>query len=185
MAGNLKGNATLQDLNEMKYLDCVIKESMRIYPPVLFFGRNVEKEYNMNGKTIPAHTSLLIFVIAMNYNEAIYPDPYRFDPQRFDADQRMTTQNPFEYVPFGGGQRNCIGQKFAMLEVKTVISKIVRNFQILAPEDGLESKDGYISTLYGPQRARAPKPDKYVPTLLHAITLRAESGLHLRLRERK
>ncbi|XP_037823515.1 cytochrome P450 4e2-like [Lucilia sericata] len=184
MGGNMKRDASFQELSEMKYLDLVLKEAQRLYPSVPMIGRFTEKDYNINGKPIPKNTSLNIFIMALGYNDKSFPDPYRFKPERFDLTQRTEKQNPFEYVPFSAGPRNCIGQKFAQLEIKTVVSKIVRNFEILPALDELASKDGYVSTFLGPQKHNKPQQHKYEPILSAVLTLKSENGVHLRLKER-
>uniref|UniRef100_A0A1I8PNV9 Cytochrome P450 n=1 Tax=Stomoxys calcitrans TaxID=35570 RepID=A0A1I8PNV9_STOCA len=184
MGGNMKGNATFQELSEMNYLNLVFKETLRLYPSAPVVGRIVKEDLHMNGKLIPAGSSILLFIMAMGYNEKIFPDPYRFQPERFDIANRAPDSNPFEYVPFSAGLRNCIGQNFAKLEFKTVLSKLVRNFEILPAQDELESKDGNTSIFFGPYRKERSPMHKYDPILSPALTLRSENGVHLRLRER-
>ncbi|XP_061388493.1 cytochrome P450 4e2-like [Musca vetustissima] len=186
MGEDMKRNATFQEINDMKYLDMVIKESLRLYPSVPIVGRLTDKEYNMNGKIIPPDTSTMVFIMALGYNEKTFPDPYRFDPERFStAKYNDDKHNPFDYVPFSAGPRNCIGQKFAILEIKTAISKIVRHFEILPALDELESKDGYVSNYLGPNREKRPQLHKYEPRLAMVITLKSDNGIMLRMRERK
>ncbi|XP_005186325.3 cytochrome P450 4e2 [Musca domestica] len=183
MGEHMKRDATFQEIADMKYLDMVLKETLRLYPSVPMVGRHTEKEYNMNGKLIPEDTSLNIFIMSLGYNEHNFPDPYRFDPERF-ADG-TEAHKPFELVPFSAGLRNCIGQKFAQLEIKTVISKIIRNFQILPAIDELASKDGYVSNILGPLREeQRPKLHKYEPKLEMVLTLKSENGIMVRMRER-
>ncbi|XP_061388492.1 cytochrome P450 4e2-like [Musca vetustissima] len=182
MGDNLKRSATFQEIADMKYLDMVLRETLRLYPSVPVVGRHTEREYNMNGKFIPEDTSLNIFIMSLGYNEKTFPDPYRFDPERFAA--AVETHKPFELVPFSAGLRNCIGQKFALLEVKTAVSKIVRNFEILPPLDELASQDGYVSNWLGPQREQRRKLHKYEPKLEMVLTLKSENGILIRLRER-
>uniref|UniRef100_A0A1I8P7U7 Cytochrome P450 n=1 Tax=Stomoxys calcitrans TaxID=35570 RepID=A0A1I8P7U7_STOCA len=185
MGDDLKRSATFQEISEMKYLDMVVKEALRLFPTVPVVGRHTEKEYNMNGKIIPEDTSLNIFLLSLGYNEKVFPDPYRFDPERFDPSNNGEVHKPFEYVPFSAGPRNCIGQKFALLEVKTVISKVVRYFEILPALDELESKDGYVCTYFGPYRHQKPPLHKYDPKVAAMLTLKSDNGILLRLKERK
>ncbi|XP_036333126.1 cytochrome P450 4e2-like [Rhagoletis pomonella] len=186
LGDNLNGETTFQQIADMPYLDMVIKETMRLYPSVPMVGRRTEKDYDINGFVIPQDTALNLFLMALGYNEKHFPDPYRVDPERWNADKRA--QNPFEYVPFSAGPRNCIGQKFALLEIKTVVSKVVRTFEILPPLDELASKDGYSRHFLGlpveEQNKRLPNPSKYDPILSAVLTLKSANGIFVRLRER-
>ncbi|NP_001295967.1 probable cytochrome P450 4d14 precursor [Musca domestica] len=120
---------TMKDLQELKYLDCVIKESQRLYPSVPTIGRVTEQDVVINGVTIPANTNITLLMYAAMKDPDYFPKPEEFLPERF-----MNTEdkiNPFAYVPFSAGPRNCIGQKFAMAEMKSTVSKMVRHFELL------------------------------------------------------
>lgn len=186
MGDNLTGEATFQQIAEMQYLDMVVKETLRLYPSVPVVARRTEKDYDINGYVVPEDTTINLFLMALGYNDKYFPDPYRVDPERWNVNERM--QNPFEYLPFSAGARNCIGQKFALLEIKTVVSKIVRAFNILPPLDELISADGYSRHFIGlpaeQQRKRLPNPSKYDPILSAVLTLKSENGIYIRLRER-
>ncbi|KAH8285290.1 hypothetical protein KR054_007376 [Drosophila jambulina] len=177
-------DATYQEISQMKYLDLFIKEAQRLYPSVPFIGRFTEKDYVIDGDLVPKGTTLNLGLLMLGYNDRVFKDPHRFQPERFEEQK----PGPFEYVPFSAGPRNCIGQKFALLEIKTVVSKIVRNFHVLPALDELVSKDGYISTTLGLPPAEKAKRDahihKYDPILSAAMTLKSENGLYLRLKQR-
>lgn len=66
----------------------------------------------------------------MNHSEKYFTDPETFNPERFINERSSETQSPFSYIPFSAGPRNCIGQKFAMYEMKSIVSKILRNFEL-------------------------------------------------------
>ncbi|XP_058979471.1 cytochrome P450 4e2-like [Musca domestica] len=183
---DLKRDATFQELSEMKYLDMVLKETLRIYPSVPLVARAVKEDIEINNKFIPKGTTLLLFLMSLGYNEDNFPDPYRFDPERFSGlREDQSTYNPFECVPFSAGPRNCVGQKYAILEFKTVISKIIRKFEILPALDDLKSEDGRISTYFGPHKNVGTPPHKYEPKLATVLTLKSANGVLIRLRERK
>lgn len=73
----------------------------------------------------------------MHYNDEVFEAPREFRPERFLEKRSATTLNPFAYVPFSAGQRNCVGQKFAMYELKSILSKIVRNFEVSVAKEHL------------------------------------------------
>ncbi|XP_035918598.1 cytochrome P450 4C1-like [Anopheles stephensi] len=119
------------DLASLKYFDRVIKECLRLWPPVTFISRTVtEKIVLPDGRTIPQGCIANLHIFDLHRDPAQFPDPERFDPDRFLPD-RVAARNPFAYVPFSAGQRNCIGQKYALLEVKTVVAYLVLRYRIL------------------------------------------------------
>ncbi|KAF2886529.1 hypothetical protein ILUMI_19643 [Ignelater luminosus] len=125
---------TFQDLQNLRYLERVLKESLRFYPSVPFLSRVSEEEiHTYTGYTIPSNTIMHIHIYDLHHNPQLYPEPEKFDPDRF-LPENSAGRHPFAYIPFSAGPRNCIGQKFAFLEIKTIVSYILRNF-VLEPVD--------------------------------------------------
>lgn len=120
---------TAEDLKELKYLECCIKEALRLFPSVPYFGRTTTEECNIGPYTVPQGVTVIIFTAAIHKDERWFPDPERFDPDRFLPDHTHG-KHPYSYIPFSAGLRNCIGQKFALLEEKAVLSAILRNFRV-------------------------------------------------------
>ncbi|GAB0087945.1 Cytochrome P450 [Sergentomyia squamirostris] len=120
-------------LQDMKYLEMVIKESLRMTPPVPIIGRKTTEAITVAGVRIPAGANISISMYAMHNSPEFYPNPTKFDPERFTV-ENSKDRHPFCYIPFSAGSRNCIGQKFAMLEMKMTIAKILMNFKLL-PHD--------------------------------------------------
>lgn len=129
--------ASHSQLLELKYLEMVIKESMRLFPPVPIVGRCLTEDTLLNGVIVPKDTNIIIPVFAVHHDSDVFPEPDKFDPERFTKDAQ-TMRNPYSYIPFSAGQRNCIGQKFAMLEVKSTVSKILRHYRL--ESSGLKEK---------------------------------------------
>lgn len=88
-----------------------------------------------NNRMIPKGSTILIPFCTISRNREYFDEPDKFKPERFLDEQIMQNKNPFTYLPFSSGPRNCIGQKFAMYEMKCIISKILRNFEISLTKD--------------------------------------------------
>ncbi|KAK9308050.1 hypothetical protein QLX08_001783 [Tetragonisca angustula] len=112
----------------MKYLD---KEILRMYSPGHILKRRAQSNYTFNGTkiSIPKGTNLWIPVCGIHYDPDIYPNPKKFDPERFNEDAEAA-RHPMHYLPFGNGPRNCIGGRFAISETKVGIITILRNYKV-------------------------------------------------------
>lgn len=120
--------ATMSDYSAMHVLDRVIKETLRIYPSVPNIGREISEDVQLDRYLVPKGCTAIIEVVHLHQDERYFPDHERFDPDRF-LPANTVGRHPFAYLPFSAGPRNCIGQKFAVLEEKAVISALVRNFK--------------------------------------------------------
>lgn len=123
---------TYSQLQDLKYLEMVIKESLRLHPPVPMLGRQLTEDTIIDETVITAGTNIVIPVYAMHQYPDVFPEPEKFDPERFTNEAQMD-RSPYSFIAFSAGPRNCIGQRFAMLEIKTVIAKILINFKLLPP----------------------------------------------------
>ncbi|PNF27071.1 Cytochrome P450 4C1, partial [Cryptotermes secundus] len=118
----------MKDLTEMKYLERVIKESLRLYPSVPSVARKLNKDVKIAGYDIPSGCTILTQIYFLHRNPDQFPNPEKFDPDNF-LPERVAKRHPYAYIPFSAGPRNCIGQKFALLEEKTVLSYILRHYR--------------------------------------------------------
>ncbi|KAI8118596.1 putative cytochrome P450 4ac1 [Lucilia cuprina] len=123
-------NLTVFDFNKLEYLECVLKETLRLYPSVPFLARITTEETRLNGLILPANCQINVHIYDIMRDPKHFPQPDLFKPERFLADVSVK-RHPFAFVPFSAGSRNCIGQKFAILEMKSVLVAILKNFEIM------------------------------------------------------
>ncbi|XP_020295767.1 cytochrome P450 4C1-like [Pseudomyrmex gracilis] len=126
---DLDAPVTIKDLSQLKYLDRVIKETLRIYPSVPMIGRELTEDVNLGDYVIPKGMTIILAIVLAHRNPEVWPDPLKFDPDRF-LPENSKNRNPYAYVPFSAGPRNCIGQRFALLEEKVVLSSILRKWRV-------------------------------------------------------
>jgi cytochrome P450 family 4 len=110
-------------------LDCVIKESLRIYPPVPFISRRLSEDLIIDGVVHSKGGICNVHIFDVHRDPEIFPDPERFDPDRFLPENSANRSN-FAFIAFSAGMRSCIGQKFATLELKVMLAKVIRNFKV-------------------------------------------------------
>nr|QGQ60785.1 CYP4C [Eurytemora pacifica] len=122
-------HADSSDLASMKYLDSCLKESLRLYQSVPIMSRRTGEDVEIDGYLIPANTNVIMLSFLLHRDEKTYPNPDKFDPERFSSNNTQK-RHPYSYVPFSAGPRNCIGQKFATMEEKILISSVLRNFNL-------------------------------------------------------
>jgi len=123
-------NYSKDDLRQLKYLECAIKEAQRLCPSVPLFGRVVDQDNTViSGYQVPKGTTLAVVPLVTHKDPRYWPEPNKFEPDRF-LPENSIDRHPFAYVPFSAGPRNCIGQKFALLEEKAVLASLFRHFKV-------------------------------------------------------
>ncbi|XP_053516698.1 cytochrome P450 4B1-like isoform X1 [Artibeus jamaicensis] len=145
------------DLAKMTYLTLCIKESLRLYPPLPQVSRQLSKPVTfVDGRSLPAGSLVSLHIYALHRNSAVWPDPEVFDPLRFSP-ENVAGRHPFAFIPFSAGPRNCIGQQFAMNELKVVTALCLLRFEFALD----------------PLRPPIKKPQ---------MVLRSQNGIYLHLR---
>nr|DAB41814.1 TPA_inf: cytochrome P450 CYP405A16 [Melitaea cinxia] len=131
---NLHKNLTNNELYQMKYLEAVIKESIRVLPTVTKIGRQLHNDFTFkDGRVAPAGSSVIIFYEAAFKNPKVFPEPEKYIPERF-----LKPIDKFAFIPFSAGRRSCIGYQFAMVTMKATLSNILRRYEVLPGEPGTE-----------------------------------------------
>lgn len=119
------------DFQHLKYMDKVINETLRKWPPAMVTDRICTKPYSLQTGTqliqINVGDSVWIPIAGLHHDSKYFPDPQVFDPERF-SDENKPSSDSFTFIPFGGGPRNCIGLRFAIMECKTVLFKLLSKF---------------------------------------------------------
>lgn len=116
---------TMNDIKKMKYLEQVIKETLRLFPAGPIIGRILPKDVRVNENVvIPKNCSLMLTIFTLHRNAKYWKEPLTFNPDRF----LPGNYDPKCFLPFGSGRRNCIGQTFAMIEMKGIVATVLRKF---------------------------------------------------------
>lgn len=123
---SLGENAEFTDIVKLPYLSAVVSETLRLNPVVVFVGRQLKKPFELMGYQFEAGTSLFPSIYLTHQREDIYPEPKKFKPERF-LERQFT---PYEFLPFGGGNRRCLGYAFALFEMKLVLATILSHVEL-------------------------------------------------------
>jgi cytochrome P450 len=128
--GALQGRLpTVADLGSLKYVERVVAESMRLYPPAWIIGRRAIDAYQLGAYLAPPRAILIMSPYLMQRDARFYPDPERFDPDRWTPEFRAALPR-FAYFPFGGGPRQCIGESFAWMELILLVATIAQQYRL-------------------------------------------------------
>ena len=129
---------TVEDLPRLRYADWVVKESMRLYPPVWAVGRECVRECEVGGQRVSKGTQVFGFQWVIQRDPRWFADPLAFRPERW-GEESVSHLPKFAYFPFGGGPRLCIGNYFATMEAVLILSTIARRFRLrLVPDHAVE-----------------------------------------------
>ncbi|XP_071572411.1 cytochrome P450 4C1-like isoform X2 [Temnothorax nylanderi] len=156
---------TMKLLQDLPYLERCIKEALRLYPSVFFISRIPAEDVKLQSYLVPAGTMVNIYIYAVHRDPNFWPNPEVFDPDRF-LPERIRNRHPYSYLPFSAGPRNCIGQRFAMLELKAMIAPLVHNFY-LEPIDYLKNLRLKVDLVIRVDQLRV----KFIPVCKTNVTL--------------
>ncbi len=132
------GEVTFQSLREIPVLENVIKEVLRLHPPLIFLIRKVMQDFNFKDYTVKAGKYVCTSPRVSHRIADIFPDPEKFDPERY-SETRQEDARPFSWIAFGGGKHKCSGNAFAMLQLKAIFSILLRRYTF----ELIDDKDAY------------------------------------------
>jgi cytochrome P450 family 6 len=123
------GKITYDCVQEMKYLNQVLDETLRKYPPVPFITRECVKDYKVPDQDviIEKGTRVVVSIFGIHYDEEYYPDPEKFDPERFN-EENSSSRHQYAHIPFGEGPRICIGLRFGLMQSKVGLTSLLRKY---------------------------------------------------------
>ncbi|EPC1981345.1 cytochrome P450 [Campylobacter jejuni] len=152
----LQGGAIeISHLRQFKYLTNIFKESLRLYPPVGFFAREAKKDTQVRDKLIKKGSGVVIAPWLIHRHEEFWTNPHGFNPSRFEGEYKKDA-----YLPFGAGERICIGQGFAMQEAILILANILKTYK-------LELEEGFV------------------PDVVGRLTVRSANGMRIKFSKRK
>ncbi len=125
LAGRLP---TFEDVPRLRYTEMVFAEAMRLYPPAWMIGRRALADHAIAGQAMKSGDLVLLNEFIVHHDERWFPDPYKFDPERWTPEAKEARPK-FSYFPFGGGTRTCIGEAFAWMEAALLIATIAQQWQ--------------------------------------------------------
>ena len=141
---------TLEDLRAMEKLDWVVKETLRLYPPIIMLARKLLRDIDFGGYSIPADTTIMASPAVAHRIPEVFANPNRFEPDRFGPERAEDKKHPMGWIAFGAGRHRCMGIVFAQLQLRAVWSHILRNFDIELLEPTYEPD--YSRLLVGPRK---------------------------------
>ncbi len=144
---------TPDDMSRLGYTVQVLHEALRLCPPGATGARMAMRDVEIDGYRVEAGTLLLFGIMSVQRDPSLWDDPLTFDPDRFSP-ENSKARDRWQYLPFGGGPRSCIGDHFAMLEATLALATIVRRIEICSLEDDFPVETPFTTVAAGPIRAR-------------------------------
>ena len=142
---------THENISHLEYLEACIMETLRVNPPATEHDRVCVNDCIVNGIKIRKGVQIKLPTYAAHYDPEFFPEPEKYQPERFlkeNADNII----PYTWRPFGSGNRVCIGQRFAMMEMKLFVAKFIAKFKVLPSEkSGIQSQKGFYAFFYYPE----------------------------------
>ncbi|MFJ9315194.1 cytochrome P450 [Pimelobacter simplex] len=132
---------SFQALRSIPVLEAALKETLRLHPPLIILMRLVQEDFELLGHTIPAGTLIAASPKVSNRIEADFPDAASFDPGRYIDPRQEDLQNRWTWIPFGAGKHRCVGNAFAMMQMKAIFSVVLRDFEFEMAQPAEDYRD--------------------------------------------
>lgn len=172
------GEVTFQSLREIPKLENVIKEVLRLHPPLIFLIRKVMQDFHFKDYTVKTGKYVCASPRVSHRIASIFPEPEKFDPERY-SEARQEDAQPFSWIAFGGGKHKCTGNAFAMLQLKAIISILLRRYTFEMTGDQDTYQDDFTQMVVqpvSPCRIRYVKRKPKVESKIQATTQNATSS---------
>jgi len=143
------GVVSFQSLREIPILENVIKEVLRLHPPLIFLIRKVMQDFHFKGYTVKAGKYVCASPRVSHRIADVFPDPEKFDPDRY-SEARQEDAKPFSWIAFGGGKHKCTGNAFAMLQLKAIFSLLLRRYTFELIDDQDAYQDDFTQMVVQP-----------------------------------
>ncbi|XP_067859000.1 cytochrome P450 3A30-like [Heptranchias perlo] len=154
-----KARLTYEGVMQLEYLEMVISETLRLFPPAPRLERVCKKDVQLNGITIPKGTIVMVPAYVLHRDPAHWPEPEEFRPERFSK-EAVESRDPYVYLPFGLGPRNCIGMRFAQLMIKMALVSLLQHMTLVPCK---ETPIPLELDVKGPMHPKKPIIMRFVP----------------------
>ncbi|XP_060696805.1 cytochrome P450 3A21-like isoform X1 [Hemiscyllium ocellatum] len=154
-----KAPPTYEGVMQLEYMEMVISETLRMFPPAPRIDRVCKKDVQLNGVTVPKGTVVMVPAYVLHHDPKYWPEPEEFRPERFSKENRES-RNPNIFLPFGVGPRNCIGMRFAQLMMKMALASFLQHLTIVPCQ---ETSIPLELDVKGPMHPKKPVILKFVP----------------------
>jgi len=154
-----RDHLAFEDIETLRPLTWVMKETMRRYPPLPVIPRVATADFAWEGYRIPKDTMVVVSPIHTHHMEEWWSEPFAFDPERFAPERDESARHTFQWIPFGGGPHHCLGFKFAEIQIKAIVHQIVRRYRWSVPA-------GYTMSV---QQAPISKPRDGLPVTIERL----------------